>query len=67
MCFTKQICFIETFCKTGLHVYMSNYINRIQLAQIKGLVSFKTQGKYLENTYDLKKIVALPKVRLKKL
>ena len=55
MSFTKQICFIETFCKTGLHVYMSNYINRIQLARIKGLVSFKTYGKYLQNTYDLKK------------
>ena len=60
MCYRKQICFIETFCKTVLHVYMCNYIKRIQLAQLKRLVSVKTRGKCLQNTYDLKKIVALP-------
>ena len=54
MCFRKQIFFTETFCKTGLHVFMCNYIKRIQLAQIKRTVSLKTWGKYLQNTYELK-------------
>ena len=43
MCFRKQICFIETFCKTVLHVYMCNYIlKQIQLAEIKRILSLKT-------------------------
>ena len=42
MCFRKQICFIETFCKTVLHVYMCNYI----LKQIHTVGSNKENSEF---------------------